>query len=280
VSRVKPSKMLFVLKNRRPAFYVARSAVASVMRVLLASVVLLVVACTPETDETPLEEPGLNDCRNANTDGATPRCLAPTLDADYYVDQALKYFDTLDIDADRDRVPDYAPDVARWEWPPWLLLTGLGAEDMISTAGTLRNEDPSTVPVRDCRFFDKQPFARCYVEFVYEEGPCPIYEEFTFNEAGQTTFIEAWSNLPALLPQGEADAWAEASDYPRLATRIPGLGTPKGALDIRSQWMREAADNDPDVADFAERATDWWGYWYDALEKSDPDFFAQGCGWD
>lgn len=225
------------------------------------------------------QEPGPNACRHEGTAGATARCLSPNLSADYYVDQALMYFDELDIDADRERIPTYAPDVARWEWPPWLLLTGLGKDDMISTAGALRAEDPSTVPVRDCRFFEEQPFARCYVEFLYEEGPCPIYEEFTFNEAGETTFIEAWSNLPSLLPQSADDPWADAPDYPRLSTRVPGLGTPEGALDIRSEWMRAAAEEDPDVADFAERATDWWGYWYQALSDSDPEFFAHGCGW-
>ena len=108
----------------------------------------------------------------------------------------------------------------------------------------------STVPVRDCRGFDTQPFARCYVEFEYEEGPCPIYEEFAFNDAGEMTFIEAWSNLPDLLPNAADDPWAEDPDFPRLATRVPGLGNETGTLDLESEWMQAAAAADPDVADF------------------------------
>ena len=37
-----------------------------------------------------------------------------------HVDQANKYFDTLDISADPDNVPSYSILVARWELPPWL----------------------------------------------------------------------------------------------------------------------------------------------------------------
>ena len=35
-------------------------------------------------------------------------------------------------------------------------------------ADVLRSLDPSTVPFRDCRGFETQPFARCYVIFEYE----------------------------------------------------------------------------------------------------------------
>ena len=121
-------------------------------------------------------------CLNEGTPGATASCLTPTRSPEYYADEANKYFDTLDIDADRSRIPDYSPRVARWEWPPWLLLTGYGSEDMIQSGDTLRAVDPSTVPTRDCRGFSEQPFARCYVVFEYEGGSCPIYEEFVFND--------------------------------------------------------------------------------------------------
>ncbi len=225
-------------------------------------------------------EPWDQRCRNDGTPGATSRCLAPTHDAAYYADQANSYFDTLDVDADRESIPDYAPLVARWEWPPWLLLTGLGREDMIETAEVLRDADPSTVPVRDCRGFDEQPFARCYVVFEYEGGACPIYEEFTFNDQGQMTFIEAWSDLDGLRPMDvDADPWADAPDVPRLSTRVPGLGNEEGRIDIGSNWMREAARANPDVADFAERATDWWKHWFEALKEAPPDYFSRGCGW-
>ncbi|MEM6289694.1 MAG: hypothetical protein AAGA54_00470 [Myxococcota bacterium] len=218
-------------------------------------------------------------CEGFGTPGATANCLRPTMPPEYYVAEAEAYFDTLDVDAPRDSVPNYHPQVARWEWPPWLLLTGYGAMAMINTADSLRKLDPSTVPVRDCRFFEVQPFARCYVEFEYENGPCPIYEEFTFNDAGEMTFIEAWSDLPDFLPQNATDAWAEAPDYPRLANKVPGLGTPSGTIDLDSPEMAAAVEADPDVADFAWRAEDWWAAWFEELKDADPEFFAIGCGW-
>ena len=218
-------------------------------------------------------------CVDPGTEGATAACLQPTMPPEYYVAEAEAYFDTLDIDAPRDSVPNYHAQVARWEWPPWLLLTGYGDNALIDTAETLRAIDPSTVPIRDCRFFEVQPFARCYVVFEYEEGPCPIYEEFTFNDAGEMTWIEAWSDLPGLLPQDMSDEWAESPDYPRLANRIPGLGNPTGTIDLDSSYMEAAAMADPEVADFRMRARDWWTAWIEALDMAKEDFFAVGCGW-
>lgn len=222
----------------------------------------------------------LNACRDPDTPGATARCRAATQPPDHYVAEALLYFDTLDVTTPEENIPDYADLVARWEWPPWLLLTGFGREDMVRTGLALRDLDPSTVPVRDCRFFPAEPFARCYVVFEYDDGPCPIYEEFTFNDAGQTTFIEAWSDLPGLRPAGlEDDPWGEGPDFPRLATRVPGLGTPAGIIALDTPWMEAAAAADPDVADLALRAQDWRFHWAGELGRADRDFFAQGCGW-
>ncbi len=151
---------------------------------------------------------------------------------------------------------------------------------MIQTGATLRQVDPSTVPTRDCRFFPTQPFARCYVVFEYEGGLCPIYEEFTFNDQGQTTFIEAWSDLPGFLPMDpDEDPWAERTDINRLSTRVPGLGNAEGLIDIESVWMREAGQSDPEVADFALRASDQWKYWGQELQAAPSDFFDIGCGW-
>lgn len=223
---------------------------------------------------------GPNACRGAGTAGATAACLTPTQPPEYYVEQALAYFDTLDIDADRASIPNYSELVARWEWPPWLLLTGYEAEVLIETGNSLRDLDPSTVPVRDCRFFDVQPFARCYVEFEYEGGPCPIYEEFVFNDAGEMTFIEAWSDLPGLRPTSDADRWAEAAEFPRLSTQVPGLGTPDGRIDLAGAEMLAAAAADETIADFVRRAEDFWGTWFIELRGADPDFFAIGCGWE
>ena len=218
-------------------------------------------------------------CTNGGTPGATSRCLVPVQSPEYYVEQAEKYFDTLDVDADPDSVPNYSALVARWEWPPWLLLTGYTSKDMIATGKSLKALDPSTVPERDCRFFPVQPFARCRVNFVYEEGPCSIYEEFTFNDQGDMTFIEAWSDLPGLLPQQTGDPWGEEPDFSRLSTRIPGLGNETGLIDPESSWMKQTSEEDADVADFTVRAGDWWTWWFDALKRADKDFFAVGCGW-
>jgi hypothetical protein len=226
------------------------------------------------------DEPGPNACRDADGEGATAACVSPTREPEYYVSEALAYFDTLDVSAPEDSIPDYHEQVARWEWPPWLILTGLGREDMIETSRTLRRFDPSTVPERDCRFFPVQPFARCFVVFEYDDGPCPIYEEFSFGVDGRMTFIEAWSDLPGLLPQGDDDRWAEDPDYPRLANRIPGLGNATGSFDLESSAMERAARRDPEVADFAERAVDWERAWARELRDAEPGFFARGCGWE
>ena len=219
-------------------------------------------------------------CRDAGTRGATARCLAPSRSPQHYVAAGLAYFDTLDVSADPASAPAYAPQVARWEWPPWLKLTGWGREHLVGTASLLKQVDPCTVPARECRAFDVQPFCRCVVAFAYDEGPCPIYEEFTFNAAGEITFIEAWSDLPGLVPgDPSADRWGEAPAFPRLATRVPGLGTPDGRVDPNGAWMHAAEATDPDVADFATRARDPWATWAAELKAAGDDLYARGCGW-
>lgn len=219
-------------------------------------------------------------CLNEDTEGATSRCLSPTMSDEYYIEQSLKYFDTLDITADQEIVPNYSEFVARWEWPPWLKLTGYGRDTMNSTASILRLFDPSTVPERDCRAFDIQPFGRCYITFEYDERPCPIYEEFTFNDAGEITFIEAWSDLPGMLPmENENDPWAEGDNIGRLSTRVPGLGNSEGLVDLDSAWVKEAAKTDEDLADYIMRAKDQWNYWMEELEAAGDDLYERGCGW-
>jgi hypothetical protein len=245
-----------------------------------ASDALLVDASVAELDGE-LDTTGATrvDCHGEGTPGATAGCLLPTKTPEYYVAQGLKYFDTLDVSADPLSIPDYAPLVARWEWPPWLKLTGYERQNMLDTAAFLREYDPSTVPVRDCRFFEQQPFCRCYITFEYEGRPCPIYEEFTFNDQGQMTFIEAWSDLPGLLPLAPDDPWGEAPDVPRLSTRVPGLGNAEGLIELGSQWMREAEARDPDVADLALRARDPWLHWTEELKAAGDDLYERGCGW-
>jgi hypothetical protein len=219
-------------------------------------------------------------CVGAGTSGATAQCLRPTQTPEYYVEQALKYFDTLDTSADRESIPNYSELSARWEWPPWLRLTGYGAANMLQTAETIRQFEPSTVPERDCRFFDVQPFARCYVVFEYEEGRCPIYEEFVFNDAGEMTFIEAWSDIDGLRPTSDADRWGEAPEFVRLSTRVPGLGRPDGLINIEGAEMQAAAALDPDIADFVVRARDFWGTWFAEVAEAGDGYFARGCGWE
>jgi hypothetical protein len=146
--------------------------------------------------------------------------------------------------------PQYSPLVVRFEWPPWLLTTGYGDAAMRATDEALRayQTDYRTI---DCRFFPEQPFGRCRVVFLYgrdnpsttqdERTDCPIYEEFTFNDAGQITFIEAWTDHPDYLPMAGDDPWAEDDDVMRLSTRIPGLGNAQGRIAPSSRTIREAA---------------------------------------
>jgi len=222
---------------------------------------------------------GSEPAEEASSD-ALATALTPQQPPEYYVDQANKYFDTLDTSADPNSMPNYSTLVARWELPPWLWLTGYGLDNMLITTDAAVALDPSTVPTRDCRAFSVQPFARCYVSFEYEEGPCPIYEEFVFNDQGEMTFIEAWSDQPGLLPTSDpSDRWAEGPDVHRLSTKIPGLGNETGLIDLDSDAMTRAADEDAEVADFVRRAKDFWPTWLQASKDAGPDYFARGCGW-
>lgn len=212
--------------------------------------------------------------------GALSTALSPTRPEAYYLAQAQKYFDTLDTGADPQSVPDYAPLVARYEWPPWLYLTGFKKDLMIQSTKLALAADPSTVPRRECKFFSTQPFARCYVVFQYAGGPCPIYEEFTFNDQGQMTFIEAWSDLPGMLPMDKSkDRWAEGAGVRRLSTRVPGLGNSEGKIDLDAPYMKDAAAQDKDVADFVYRAQNFAAAWVEALQNAGPDLYKKGCGW-
>jgi len=221
-----------------------------------------------------------SDSPEARSGDSLATASRPQQPPEYYVEQAQKYFDTLDTSADPSSVPEYAPLVARWELPPWLWLTGFGRDNMILTTELALALDPSTVPTRDCRAFPVQPFARCYVVFEYAEGLCPIYEEFVFNDEGEMTFIEAWSDQPGLRPTSDpSDRWAEGAGVSRLSTKIPGLGSPTGLIDLGSEAMQRAADEDAEVADFVRRAQDFWPSWLQANEEAGPDYFARGCGW-
>jgi hypothetical protein len=207
---------------------------------------------------------------------ALSTCSSPAQSASYYADQGDRYFDTLDASADPASVPTYSELAARFEWPPWLKLTGYG-RDMIPAVDrlVLIAVPDTTVPDRDCRGFDVQPFGRCRVVMEIDGKPCPIYEEFTFNESGEMTFVEAWSDLPGLRPFADGDDWAEAPGVNRLSTRVPGLGSPSGLLDLDAM----TGSQDPDVADLAARTQDFWPLWTEEYDAAGDDLYARGCGW-
>lgn len=225
--------------------------------------ILLMLACT-------------NECE---TDDAMATCLEPTMEPDYYADQSSAYFDTMDYSTDVP-APPYSELAARWEWPPWLKLTAYANIEEIDAGLVLL---PSVVPERECRSFDTQPFGRCKVVFYYDDHDgkgCPIYEEFIFNDAGEITWIEAWSDLEGYRPITDDDAWAERDGAPRLGTRIPGLGNAEGKIDLDGDAMLAAADEDEDVADFVYRANDWADTWADEVAASGGDLMWEtGCGW-
>ena len=224
------------------------------------------------------------DPLKCGTDGAFAACLKPTQTPEYYVEQAERYFNTMDRTQDRDLAPNYSELVARWEWPPWLKLTAYNREVITATDLLLRNY-PSVIPERDCRAFDVQPFARCRVVFYYDDEEhegrgCPIYEEFVFNDAGEVTFIEAWSDLPGMLPMdAQADPWGEGEGVTRLSTRVPGLGRADGRINLSSVAMVEASQTDSDVDDFRNRAFDFYGTWVEEIEAAGDDMWQRGCGW-
>ncbi|MCZ7586306.1 MAG: hypothetical protein M5R36_24935 [Deltaproteobacteria bacterium] len=228
----------------------------------------------PADDDT--DSPACDDEGGA---APTSSAMIPNFSPEYYAEQSRIYFDTLDSSADPDSIPNYSELVARWEWPPWLKLTGFGRKNMIRIDKLLRLY-PTAVPERDCRAFDVQPFGRCRVVFSYNGGePCPIYEEFTFNEYGEVTFIEAWSDLPGFFPADAGDVWAEGPDVQRLSTRVPGLGTASGLIDVDGECMREAAAQDEDVADFVAHAKHFAVAWIINYLDYGADSFRVGCGW-
>ena len=201
--------------------------------------------------------------QNCGTDGALSTCLTPIYDSSYYIEQGVKYFQTMQSDIPNNVQPNYSDLVIRWEWPPWLLLTGLG-KDFLIKSDILLKLNPTQYYKLDCKYFEEQPFCRCHVIFDYSGDSCPIYEEFTFNDQGQMTFIEAWSDYPSKLPMNagadsiwsEDEYWAKQKNVNRLSTKVPGLGNATGKIDVNSTWMTEAAAIDTSVAEMVRRVKD------------------------
>ena len=178
----------------------------------------------------------------------------PKFSAEYYINQGMKYFDSIDSYAPKGSKPKYAKTVIRWEWYPWLKLTGRGRFFM--KLDVLLKLYPTEVIDRDCRFFEVQPFTRCRVVFNYKRKNTfvPIYEEFTFNDRGEISFIEAWTDKKDLLPMDPSiDPWAEGNNVRRLSTKVPGLGTRLGTVKARDKALKKAAIKDKDLKDLRKR---------------------------
>lgn len=201
---------------------------------------------TPKVDPSPT-------ALNCGTEAAKAECLSPKQSAQYYIDQSVDYFRTMESSVSVFVQPNYSSDVVRWEWAPWLLLTGYGKNNLIWTDVLLKLY-PTAYSSIDCRAFDTQPYGRCHVVFDYGGHPCPIYEEFTFNDQGEMTFIEAWSDYPSLLPMDANDHWAQGDNVKRLANKVPGLGNATGYFDPNASFMKAAGNADADVKNLVERA--------------------------
>ena len=93
------------------------------------------------------------------------------------------------------------------------------------------------------------------------------------------TVIEAWSDVDGLLPLADDDPWAEADDFERISTRIPGLGTAAGQLDINGEMYAAAAADDPLLMDLKNRSNNWTETWMEAYEAAGDTLWSDGCGW-
>jgi hypothetical protein len=176
----------------------------------------------------------------------------PNFSADFYISQGEKYFDTLDTYASRSSKPVYSSHVIRWEWYPWLFLTGYRKFGMKFDRFLVLY--PTRVVNRNCQAFPTQPFTRCRVTFIYEKSQqsYDIYEEFTFNSLGEVTFIEAWTDHPDYLPMNPAeDYWGEGENVARISTKVPGLGRPNGKFDRKQ--LAKLAQNDQDLKNLLKR---------------------------
>ena len=198
----------------------------------------------------------------------TSRFLPPVFDEQYYTSQALKYFDTLDSYAPRESKPIYAKKVIRWEWYPWLKLTGY--KSWMMGLDYFLTWYPTKVINRDCRHFKTQPFARCHVTFIYKghSAPVNIYEEFTFNNLGEITFIEAWTDSEKYFPSNlTTDYWAESESTNRLSTVVPGLGNEAGLLSPKSSSFKQEAQKNENLYDLLIRLKHPLYYWTKELAR-------------
>lgn len=212
------------------------------------------------------------DCNN---DNALSDCIQANKSPDYYIEQSVLYFMTMESSVSPSVQPNYAEHVIRWEWPPWLLLTGYGSWNLIWT-DTLLKLWPTSYQKIDCRFFNKQPFGRCHVVFNYSGHLCPIYEEFTFNSEGDITFIEAWTDHEDMNPTSPSDPWAEHPDVHRLSSKVPGLGSPVFKQGIAPGHKALEKTEDEDLISLGKRIRSPYYYYFKALFSEDTDI-VNGC---
>jgi uncharacterized protein YjbI with pentapeptide repeats len=202
----------------------------------------------------PTGTPG-NTCGGTDAN-QTSRCARPDQPASYYLGQASTYFGSLDPLHHSAR-PNYDGNSVRYEWAPWWGDDGWG-NYMNKLIDTLLVSMPATVKGLKCRYFDKAPYARCYVNLSYGTGDvCPIYEEFTFLPGGKMSFVEAWTAtkkdaVSPFMPQGDAnlvnDLWGENdSTMYRSSTKYPGLGQRSGLGGSSLSAKQAAAAGDPAV---------------------------------
>lgn len=208
-------------------------------------------------------------------ESALSTCVSPSFNEAYYIEQSVLYFRTMESKVSPFVQPNYAKDVIRWEWPPWLWLTGYGRFNLIWT-DVLLKLFPTAYNKLDCKAFSTQPFGRCHVVFNYGGHLCPIYEEFTFNEKGQITFIEAWSDYPSLLPMPVEDQWAQGEQVSRIANKVPGLGFGDGNINGESSPLIEAAKYDSDLANLLGRLRRPYSSYFKTIKEHEGELLA-GC---
>lgn len=218
--------------------------------------------------------------------------VQPTKPPASYIKRANRYFNQLESKFTHywfwhGKLPSYGPLVSRWEWPPdWYRLTGFQRDPTIRVDTVIRDAVPCICVNRSHVFSPTNPFVRSVVTFYYgsqgNKGKAIyIYEEFTFNDLAEMTFIEAWSiskegfdNLTQLAqsnrpwpdkPQGttQTDGVTDASEpdiaFTRLSTVIPGLGLNHGEIALKGDQMNEAAQQNATVKEFQREAGDFEG---------------------
>jgi len=222
-----------------------------------------IAAAKPEDKLKPFAKPSVpGDIYKFGKDGkdALAFTLKPKYSPEYYKLQCDLYFTHLESRI-ADRVEFYCSlTCVRWEWPPWDLLTGQGMINIMYADMVDRDQNECIVAERNIRFYDVQPFGRAIITIYYGDNiktrqhPIKIYEEFTFNDFGQVTFIEAWScQQSEYLPGFDAEGWP--IEIPtRLSYLIPGLGHITGEINVNTEAVQHAALQNKYVADYVERS--------------------------